>query len=224
MNLDIDITTFLNGFIVGNSNSLSDRLLETFFNNQSFIHSGLLIAIIAGLWFSTKCRANRGRLIIGVCAASLAALVSRLLQNSVAFHRRPILSMHLNLPAGVHPDISHERLSSFPSDHATLVFGLCTVIFVTNKRLGLISCAWLMVICAARVALGAHWPSDILGGFGLGVLAVKLSEWIPCPEWVTRVEERHSALFYAVITMVAYEISTFFIDVTDVLGSFSHIK
>jgi len=215
MNIDENITIFLNG-IVG-KNHLLDGILVRLLSESSILNALVPVAIITGLWFSSGCRASRGRLIVGVCAAVAATVLSRALQWSIPIHQRPLESMPLNLAPGNHP---FYRLSSFPSDHATLVFGLCTVILLRHKWLGLVSFAWMMVICAARVALGLHWPSDILGGLILGVVAVALSQWIRFPEWIWSFKELHRGLFYSLIMIGAYETATFFGDILGALGLF----
>jgi hypothetical protein len=82
------------------------------------------VALIAGLWFAHGSRDNRERIIVGVCAALVATALSRAIQMAVPIHPRPLLMLASNAVPGTHP---LNRLSSFPSDHATFVFGLCAV-------------------------------------------------------------------------------------------------
>jgi undecaprenyl-diphosphatase len=216
LNIDGNITVFLNGFV--GRNPALDGILVKALSDTSIFNALLPVVIIAGLWFSSGCRASRGRLVIGVCAVLAATVLSRALQISIPIHQRPLLAMPLNLAAGNHP---FSRLSSFPSDHATLVFGLSTVILLRHRWLGLLSFAWMTVACALRIALGLHWPSDALGGLILGVGAVVLSQWIiRCPEWIWRFKELHRGVFYALMMIGAYETTTFFADITGLFGLF----
>lgn len=62
---------------------------------------------------------------------------------------------------------------SFPSGDAMRVSFLALVIptvFNLQWNALLIACLIALVICANRIALGAHYPLDVVGGIGLGVL------------------------------------------------------
>jgi undecaprenyl-diphosphatase len=62
-----------------------------------------------------------------------------------------------------------ETSFSFPSGHASFFFALATVAYLYNKRLGVWFYIAGLAIGLARVAAGAHYPTDILGGAALGV-------------------------------------------------------
>ena len=57
---------------------------------------------------------------------------------------------------------------SFPSGHATFFFALGTALFFQNKKFGILLFAGAVIMGAARIIVGVHWPIDILGGFVLG--------------------------------------------------------
>jgi undecaprenyl-diphosphatase len=61
---------------------------------------------------------------------------------------------------------------SFPSGHTTEVFGLAIAIFLLYKHpfLRLFSLIWAFWIAYTRMALGVHYPLDILGGIITGSL------------------------------------------------------
>jgi undecaprenyl-diphosphatase len=61
--------------------------------------------------------------------------------------------------------------SSFPSAHATILFAGGTVLFMYNKRAGIIFNIIAGIICVARVVAGVHYPSDILVGAFVGSLS-----------------------------------------------------
>jgi undecaprenyl-diphosphatase len=77
---------------------------------------------------------------------------------------------------------------SFPSGHATLaplVFGLGALIWASpwspRARAGLLAAAAVLslLIACSRVYLGAHWPSDAVGGLllGTGWAALWVCRW-----------------------------------------------
>ncbi|HEY4503046.1 MAG TPA: phosphatase PAP2 family protein [Candidatus Paceibacterota bacterium] len=59
---------------------------------------------------------------------------------------------------------------SFPSGHATFFGALAVLIFFHHKKTGLIFMFFALLISAARIMAGVHFPIDILGGFALGAL------------------------------------------------------
>lgn len=59
---------------------------------------------------------------------------------------------------------------SFPSKHAILVFLLATYVYGFNKRLGIIFYILAALVAISRIAVGVHYPSDVLGGIVIGVL------------------------------------------------------
>ncbi|MGB3988699.1 MAG: phosphatase PAP2 family protein [Minisyncoccales bacterium] len=83
------------------------------------------------------------------------------------FRERPFLS-------GLTPLFDHSPTASFPSGHTAFFFALSTIIFIHNKRAGIIFFASSFLVGIARVASGIHWPSDIMGGIAIGVLSALL--------------------------------------------------
>lgn len=62
-------------------------------------------------------------------------------------------------------------LNSFPSGHAAIFFALATMALFLRPKWAL----WFFVLAGvngfARVAAGVHWPFDIAGGAGVGILS-----------------------------------------------------
>lgn len=65
--------------------------------------------------------------------------------------------------------ISGARFEGFPSGHATTLgaFAACLAILFPKYRLPILFVAALLAI--TRVIVGAHYPSDIVAGFGYGI-------------------------------------------------------
>ena len=59
---------------------------------------------------------------------------------------------------------------SFPSGHTLASFEAATMIFLHNKKLGIISLILASLIAFSRMYLFVHFPTDILGGAILGII------------------------------------------------------
>lgn len=73
---------------------------------------------------------------------------------------------------------------SFPSAHAagTLLVWLALAMLFERRRRWLLPLAFAMAatIGWTRLALGVHWPGDVIGGFGLALFWAGLAErWLP---------------------------------------------
>ena len=67
---------------------------------------------------------------------------------------------------------SVESDKSFPSGHTTAAFDCMTPVFILgNKRLKALALAFGLLMCLARIYLCVHFPSDVLGGIIVGILA-----------------------------------------------------
>lgn len=67
--------------------------------------------------------------------------------------------------------MSHLPDNSFPSNHATSAMAFCTVLFLIGWRLwGYIFFVFGFLSGFSRIAVGVHWPTDILAGIVIGFL------------------------------------------------------
>jgi undecaprenyl-diphosphatase len=92
-------------------------------------------------------------------ALACAQLLSRIVDRP-----RPFVAD----PGGVHLFARHAADAGFPSDHATAAFAIATALLLHDRRLGAIVLAAAALLAAGRVALGVHYPSDVLAGAALG--------------------------------------------------------
>ena len=67
------------------------------------------------------------------------------------------------------PLIPHADSASFPSGHATFFFAIGTVLYMYNKKAGIVFLAGSALIVMARILAGLHWPSDIIAGAFIGI-------------------------------------------------------
>lgn len=107
-------------------------------------------------------------------AAPLAALFSRCGKWLVAA-ARPAAVLDPSSFRVQGPVLSGHN--SFPSGHSITIFLVVSALILSDERLRVRPFASLGLLCAgllaasSRIMVGAHWPSDVLGGAALGMLA-----------------------------------------------------
>jgi undecaprenyl-diphosphatase len=77
---------------------------------------------------------------------------------------------HLFIPA------SHDP--SFPSDHATAAFAIAVAILLRHRKAGVLALVLATLVSVGRVAVGTHYPGDVLAGAAVGTVAA-LIFWHP---------------------------------------------
>jgi membrane-associated phospholipid phosphatase len=225
VNPDYAISSVLNSF-VGRSHAV-DETLTGLMGGTSMLSGALYLSVVWFLWFKNSDARDRVRLLIGVATAVAAALLSRAIQFSLPFHARPLYNAALDLKwaSQIGPG-TLRHWSSFPSDHATICFGLATVIFLHHRKIGALAFVWTAILCACRVALGFHYPSDIAAGAALGIIAVALSQRIPvtvkAAALLARISQQHQAAFYMVAFFMSYELSVFYTDFQKIVEILMH--
>jgi undecaprenyl-diphosphatase len=125
-----------------------------------------LAAIIIALLSERTVRNSIIRLaLLAFPTALLMAWVAGLLY----YHTRPFVV------EGVQPLISHQPDNGFPSDHTLLAMVSSGVLFVHNRKAGLLLGILGILIGIARVIAKLHYPIDILGGIGIAIASVGIS-------------------------------------------------
>jgi len=115
-------------------------------------------AVLAVLWW-------RPWLLVLVLASDVVAqLLSFGLRDWIDRRRPPLVYPEPK------PLVHVPHSGSFPSGHATSAFACATVIAWQAPRLAFPSFLLAGAIAWSRVYVGVHWPLDVLGGAGLGIL------------------------------------------------------
>jgi undecaprenyl-diphosphatase len=115
------------------------------------------------------------RIAVAAAASAAAALAIGALLSHLVDRARPFVAD----PGGVHQFTHHAADAGFPSDHATASFAIATAIVLRNRRWGIVALALATVLALTRVALGVHWPSDVLAGAALGSATALALYWPP---------------------------------------------
>ncbi len=137
--------------------------------SSTVLPSALLVGAFGALCLREP--AVRRAMVVALLAIALAWLISRGL--SAAWPTPRPFAQGLG-----YRWLEHKPTPSFPSSHASAVFAL---VFVIWRRLPHAGWRWLALGLAtlvgwSRVALGLHFPLDVLAGVGVGYL----SSWLAC--------------------------------------------
>lgn len=189
----------------------------------ALLKGGIVLAILWSLWFAYEKEGTaedaQRTIIMTMIGAIMAILISRLLANGLPFRPRPINNLELafRIPFGVKPTESI-CWSSFPSDHAALFSALSTGIFIISSRIGLLVVGYILLfILFPRLYLGLHYPTDILAGATIGVLAVLVANSRKIKEQVAQVifpfRKSHPCLFYGILFLFMYQTAVLFHDI-----------
>jgi undecaprenyl-diphosphatase len=107
-------------------------------------------------------------------ASGLVAAAVALLTNQAISHlwERP-------RPFTAHPVLTHALSArttdpSFPSDHAAAAFAIAFAVFAFSRWGGAIFLGAATLIALSRIALGMHYPSDVLAGMLVGLASAML--------------------------------------------------
>lgn len=136
------------------------------------VSEALFIATVAGIFLlasGAKAVAWRRMAVAATLSAGLALVVGKVISDLVDRARPFVVDPH-----GVHLFASHAADAGFPSDHATGSFAIATAIFLRHRSAGLVALAAAALLSVGRVALGIHFPTDVLAGAALGAAAALL--------------------------------------------------
>ena len=130
----------------------------------------IVVAALVVAWCSVR-PGSANRLREGVIGALFAAALA-LGMNQVISHiwARP-------RPATAHPLDVHLWFTnastdpSFPSDHSAAAFAVGFALLLVSRKWGIGMVVLAAAVAGSRVAIGLHYPGDVLAGMGVGLLS-----------------------------------------------------
>lgn len=158
-NWDLQILTKLNHYFAQH-----DNFWVRFF--AEYLIYGLPL-ILLGVWFWSK--ESKKVALRAIFSVILAWPIFALIIGKIVNRPRPF-----NI-SGVQELVFHRPDYSFPSDHAATLFAVALSFWLSGyKVLSIIMFIIAIVISFFRVATAIHYPSDVLAGAALGLLAAYL--------------------------------------------------
>jgi undecaprenyl-diphosphatase len=163
--------------------SLHHHWLGTLFSDIEAASIPLMVVLTAGLWFLSR-PGSTDKKWKRACGSAFA---SAALAYAVAFavhhvwaRPRPYATHRIPHPW------SNTTDASFPSDHATVSFAIAFAVLAFDGVAGALFVVVAAVIAVGRLFIGAHYPSDVVVGLLVGLVAAGVVVRL-LPRFVARV-------------------------------------
>jgi undecaprenyl-diphosphatase len=147
----------------------------------------LLISLLGSGWMmlgllpvfavrSLKPWRHRAAMLIGTLCTTSAIVA--LAKNAIA-RVRPCQALSWAHTAGMELPVD----PSFPSGHAAGTFAFAAFVFALHRRAGIAAFGLAVLVAISRVALGVHYPTDVMAGAVVGSIV-----GFGCGAWMKRRE------------------------------------
>lgn len=127
------------------------------------ISIGTFFAYTGYLWLKQR-KTFFSVLLLSVISFPLSFIVAKILAHFI-YNPRPFVVSH------VKPLFAHAADNGFPSDHMLLTMTIASVVFVYNKKLGILLTVVAVCIGTARVLANVHHVEDIVGSAVIAIVA-----------------------------------------------------
>jgi membrane-associated phospholipid phosphatase len=168
-NWDIDLLKQINP----NTVTSYDPFMKTISNSVLPLEVGIpTVMLVSGLLSKDKAYQNRALYMFGGLA----------LNEIITFTSKEIFKR--DRPYVAYPgDIFNRSISSdfsFPSGHTSNAFALATMVSLDQKKwyVTVPAFVWAGTVAYSRMYLGAHYPTDVIGGLVIGVGVGFLQDYI----------------------------------------------
>ncbi|MEU3659107.1 phosphatase PAP2 family protein [Streptomyces sp. NPDC032940] len=169
-NPDVELLYDING-LAKDAPHWFDRVME-FVGEYGLLFA--IVLLVLWCWWGVRKRGGAD------AASSVAALVWAPLAAGIAVLVNVPIRGFVERPRpfkdhdGLEVLVSGKDDYSFVSDHATLVMALAVALFVANRKFGIAAIVLALFGGFARVYMGVHYPTDVIGGFALGTAVALL--------------------------------------------------
>jgi undecaprenyl-diphosphatase len=159
----------LNDFLYRHDSVEDPVLFYISVSEALFVAALVLVFVFAN---GERRRSWRRAATAAVMSAGLALVAAKVISEIVDRARPFVVDPH-----GVHLFSGHAADAGFPSDHATGAFAVAMAIYLRKRSWGVVALLAAAILAVGRVAIGVHFPSDVVAGAILGCAAA-LVLWI----------------------------------------------
>src|SRR3954454_16264478 len=192
--MDNAVLPALNGFFF-HHDAVEDSVVA-YVNAAELLFLGALLVAFSLVRGARRRGARRAVVAAGLSAA-LALFLAQIVSRAVD-RPRPFVAD----PSGVHVLTPHVADPGLPRHPATAAFAIAVAIMLRDRRWGAVALAFATVLAIGRVAMGVHYPSDVLGGAALGAICALALYAAPIRRLLNRIADLSGSLFDSIAARV----------------------
>lgn len=130
----------------------------------------IFVFVLFGIYLATdKKGAKRHAVLEAAWSAALALLITSILAAFIQRLRPFQATLDLAFPITLL--IRAPFNMSFPSGHTGTAVAMAAALFFADRRVGIVAFVAVALIAFGRIAVGVHYPTDILGGIVVGFIS-----------------------------------------------------
>ena len=122
------------------------------------------ILVLFVVWVRVSSR-DKIEIALATLMAGAIAYIFIKIANGLYYDPRPFVTQHIKPLVPIGAD------NGFPSEHTVFTMTLSSLIYVYNRRLGVIAFVITLVVGTSRVLAHVHLPIDIAAGVAFGATA-----------------------------------------------------
>lgn len=161
---DTAVYHYING-LSGHSHLL-DHIFMFFAKDALEIYA--LLFVVSWFALPRKDLKNRHTLLISGLSGILALIINVIISH-IWFRPRPFTVF-----TDAHQLLPHSSDASFPSDHTAGSFGFASGVWGSPKMISYTFTTLAIIVMFSRVYCGLHYPTDVIGGMIVGILASRI--------------------------------------------------
>lgn len=109
------------------------------------------------------------------CSIVCTGLVVKVLKTFIG-RARPIFFEALDM-TGFFPPSTEWAFNSMPSGHTAVTFAGLVMIGMLAPRYKVLTWTLAIIVGVSRIAIGAHWPTDVILGAFIGMVIADIVKW-----------------------------------------------